>query len=324
MSAATAAAPGCSRCESPLEEGDLRCSVCALPVPAAAVTVDKARTKILRCTECGAAIAFDANQQAPACGFCRATMKVEQPVDPIEVAQLHVPFAVSRDLAQAALRTWLGHRGFFAPKSLKEEAVLESLTPLCWAAWVVNATAEVAWTADSDAGSQRSDWAPHAGVISETFGNIVIPASRGLTSVECSLLGPYYDLSQVVGVSGSVEPSMIESFDAQRSAARQQVARAIEAVSKNRVEKIVPGRRTRNIHVSCLVQSQTTDRIALPAWVLAYRYRGSPYRAIVHGQRPEAVFGTSPTDWGKVLLVVLGALAAAVAIIALILYLTHR
>jgi ribosomal protein S27AE len=324
MSAATATAPGCSRCESPLEEGDLRCSVCALPVPAAVVRVDKIRTQILRCTECGAAIAFDANKQAPACGFCGATMKVEQPVDPIEVAQLQVPFAVPKDLAQAALRTWLGRRGFFAPKTLKDEAVFESLTPLCWAAWVVNATAEVAWTADSDAGSQRSDWAPHAGVIRETFGNIVIPASRGLTAGECSLLGPYYDLSQVVGVSASAEPSMIESFDAQRSAARQQVARAIEAVSKNRVEKIVPGRRTRNIHVSCLVQSQTTDRIALPAWVLAYRYRGSPYRAIVHGQRPEAVFGSSPTDWGKVLLVVGGAIALAIAIIALILYLTQR
>ncbi|HUS32699.1 MAG TPA: hypothetical protein VMZ53_29565 [Kofleriaceae bacterium] len=323
MSAATATAPGCSRCESPLEEGDLRCSVCALPVPVAPMPIEKVRTKILRCTECGAAVAFDANKQAPSCAFCCATMKVEQPVDPIEVAQLVVPFSVSLDLAQAALRTWLGGRGFFAPKTLKDEAVFETLQPLCWAAWIVNATAEVSWTADSDAGSQRSDWAPHAGVIHERFGNIVIPASRGLTPVECSLLGPYYDLSTVEGV-GTVEPSMIESFDAQRSAARQQVARSIEAVAKNRVEKIVPGRRTRNIHVSCLVESQTTDRVALPAWVLAYRYRGSPYRAIVHGQRPEAVFGTSPTDWGKVAVVVLAGLAAAVAIIALILYLTHR
>jgi hypothetical protein len=324
MSAATATAPGCSRCETPLEEGDLRCSVCALPVPMAVVAVEKARTAILRCTECGAAVAFDANKQAPCCGFCGATMKVEQPVDPIEVAQLTVPFKVSRELAQAHLRTWLGRRGFFAPKTLKDEAVFESLTPLCWAAWIVNATAEVSWTADSDAGSQRSDWAPHAGVIHERFGNIVIPASRGLTHRECSQLGPYYDMSQVEGVSAAGEASMIESFDAQRSAARQQVARSIEAVAKNRVEKIVPGRRTRNIHVSCLVESQTTDRVALPAWVLAYRYRGSPYRAIVHGQRPEAVFGTSPTDWGKVILVVLAGLAVAVAIVALIFYLTHR
>jgi hypothetical protein len=331
MSAATATAPGCSRCESPLEEGDMRCSVCALPVPLAPVTVEKPRSQVLRCTECGAAVAFDANKQAPSCAFCGATMKVEQPVDPIEVAQLVLPFAVSHETAQAHLRTWLGRRGFFAPKTLKDEAVLESMTPLCWAAWIVNATAEVSWTADSDAGSNRSDWAPHAGVIHESFGNIVIPASRGLTHRECAQLAPYYDMSRVVGVTAakdhsadSPEPEIIESFDAQRSAARQQVARSIEAVAKNRVEKIVPGRRTRNIHVSCLVESQTTDRVALPAWVLAYRYRGSPYRAIVHGQRPEAVFGTSPKDWGKIALVLFGVIAAVIGILALIFYLTHR
>src|SRR5213076_581486 len=100
------ALPPCTRCSTPLEEGDLRCSVCALPVPAAGASVEKAQTKILRCTECGAAIAFDANKHAPACGFCGATMKVEQPVDPIEVAQLQVPFAVGRDDAESAIRTW--------------------------------------------------------------------------------------------------------------------------------------------------------------------------------------------------------------------------
>jgi hypothetical protein len=138
-------------------------------------------------------------------------------------------------------------------------------------------------------------------------------------------------MSKVVVVGDASDASissgsglLIESFDAQRSAARQQVARAIEAVARNRADHIVPGRRTRNVHVSCLVQSQTTDRVALPAWVLAYRYRGSPYRAIVHGQRPEAVFGTSPTDWAKVALVVLASLAAVIGVIALILYFTHR
>ena len=79
------------------------------------------------------------------------------------------------------------------------------------------------------------------------------------------------------------------------------------------------GTRYRNVHVSCLLQRQTTDRIALPAWVLAYRYRGSPYRAIVHGQRADIVVGSSPTDWRKVLWIVLAAafVVAAIAAIAM-------
>jgi len=51
---------------------------------------------------------------------------------------------------------WLGKRGYFAPAALHEEAVLESLTPICWAGWSVTAHATVAWTADSDQGALRS------------------------------------------------------------------------------------------------------------------------------------------------------------------------
>jgi hypothetical protein len=293
--------------------------VCALPVPLApATSATKPRAQILRCTECGAAIAFDPHAQAPACGFCRAVMAIEQPLDPIETAQLRLPFTVDRDHATERLRTWLGQRGFFAPKALRDDAVFESLTPLCWAAWIVNARAQVAWTADSDHGSERSAWAPHSGQVPLDFTNIVVPASRGLRHEECAALVPYYDLGHAVGASTASEPAMIESFDAQRSAAREHVHHAIESIAKVRVEEVVPGRKFRNIHVACLLEGQTTDRVALPAWVLAYRYRGSPYRAVVHGQNAEIVHGTSPTDWAKVAMVVLAIAAGVLAVVAAI------
>lgn len=319
--------PGCTRCATPLEEGDLRCAVCALPVAVAASTAAKTRAAILRCTDCGAAIGYDANKQAPACGFCGAVMKVEQPIDPIETAQLRLPFSVDRETATLALRTWLGRRGFFAPKTLSDEAVIETLQPLCWAAWIVNAKAQIAWTADSDHNSHRSSWAPHSGVVSIEFGNIAVPATRGLNQLEAARLVPYYDLSKVVGVSEAVTgevPAMIEGFDAQRSAARDTVHRAIEGLAKVRVKPAIPGSSHRNIKVACMLERQTTDRVALPAWVLAYRYRGSPYRAIINGQRADQVFGTSPRDWTKIMLLIFGGLAILAGIIALIVLLNHH
>jgi hypothetical protein len=315
----------CTRCDAAIEEGDLRCPICALPVPMVRTPGSIAKyAQILRCTDCAAAIAYSAEAQAPRCAFCGATMKVEVPVDPIEVAQLRIPFKVTRDEASASLRGWLGKRGFFAPKTLKDEAVLESLTPLCWAGWLVNATAGVAWAADSDADSHRSAWAPHSGQVSMSFNNIVVPASRGLDHEECRLLIPYYDLREVVHVDrpDTVE-STVESFDAQRSAARKQVQEAIELTAKVRVEEYIPGRRFRNVHVACLLEGQKTDRVALPAWVLAYRYRDTPYRAIVHGQRPEVVFGSSPKDWVKIMTLVIGILIAVAAIAALLGYLNR-
>ncbi|HEX2685333.1 MAG TPA: hypothetical protein VHN14_01880 [Kofleriaceae bacterium] len=306
----------CPRCETALEDGDLRCAICALPVPAATRPSDGTQNaQVLRCTECGAAVAFLAEAQAPRCGFCGQAMAIEQPVDPIETARLVLPFSVDRGAAEAALRGWLSRRGWFAPRALSSEAVLESLTPLSWAAWLVNASALVTWTADSDAGANRSAWAPHAGQVSLGFHNIVVPASRGLRAAELRKLIPSYVLDGVVGVdrplaAGAVG-STIEQFDAQRSAARRYVQDAIEAAAKLRVEPQIPGRRFRNVHVACLIERQTTDRIALPAWVLAYRYRGTAYRALVHGQRSDIVFGASPIDWGKV-----GTLVAIVAVMA--------
>lgn len=313
----------CSRCEAAIEAGDLRCPICAfVVVQPEAATGKPERAQILRCTECGAAVAYSAEKQAPACAFCAAVMKVEVPEDPIEVAQLRIPFKVSRDEASASLRGWLGKRGFFAPKTLKDEAVLESLHPLCWAGWLVNATAGVAWAADSDADAHRSAWAPHAGQVSMEFANIVVPASRGLDHGECRLLIPYYDLREIVPVDrGDSVESTVESFDAQRSAARKFVQEAIEATAKVRVEAHIPGRRFRNVHVACLLEGQKTDRVALPAWVLAYRYRDTPYRAIVHGQRPEVVFGTSPKDWVKIATLVVAILVGVAVIAALLGYL---
>jgi hypothetical protein len=283
--------------------------------------VTAARAQILRCTECGAALAFDAARHAPACAFCGAVVAIEEPADPVEVAARHLPFTVDRAAAERALRGWLGKRGFFAPKALRAEAVIDAMQPLCWAAWVVDAHAEVAWTADSDEGSGRSSWAPHAGTTALDFASIVVPASRGLTGRECAALAVHYELASATPAAAG--DAVVEGFDVQRSAARRHVHEAIEAVARVRVEREIPGRRYRNVHVSCVLQRQTTDRVALPAWVLAYRYRDSPYRAIVHGQRADVVIGTSPVDWAKVAWLVLGALAAVAAIVALAIALSH-
>ena len=322
----------CERCETPLEEGDLRCAVCALPAPPreAAKPGDKAYAKVLRCPGCGAVVGFSPGVQAPHCGFCNATMAIEQPIDPIETARIRVPFGVDRPTAEEALRGWLGKRGWFAPRALRDEATLDSFVPLAWAAWIVSADARVAWAADSNAGSQRSDWAPHAGEVEMTFENLLIPASRGLTTAECRALAPHYELAGAINIAPDIggakaDPlapdATIESFDAQRSSARAQVHHAIERVAATRVEQYIPGRRFRNVRVACMLEGQRTDRVALPAWVLAYRYRGDVYRAVVHGQRPEVVIGKSPIDWGKVARLAGGVLAAVAAVIVLALLL---
>lgn len=299
---------GCERCKTPYEHGDVRCAVCAFVFDAPpSPGTDRPRARIVRCTECAAAVAFVAEVGAPRCAFCNAIAKIEVPVDPIERAQLSLPVGVDKPTASAALRGWLGRRGWFAPDDLASAAALDSMQLLHWSAWVVDAKALVSWAADSDFDSHRSAWAPHAGQVSMDFRGTVVPATRGLTYPECAALSPGYDLATAnpIGDDLAAIPGQVEAFDAQRSAARKTVLSAIEATAAARLQQgTIPGRRFRNVKVGVMLESMTTRRVVLPVWILAYRYRGHPYRALVNGQQAACVTGESPTSTWKVLLVI--------------------
>jgi len=318
-------AGACLRCHTPLEASDLRCSICALAVarPPAAGAGDgralAAKARILRCRECGAAVSYSAEAQAPRCGFCGSVMQVEQPEDPVEAAEWIVPFAVGRDAAASALRGWLGSRGWLRPRDLSSAAAIDSMRPLHWSAWIFNADASVTWAADSDLGSGRSAWAPHAGSTRFEWRSILIPATRGLAEKETARLTGGYALDHAVPIAAAPplpDGGAIEAFDVQRSTARRRIASTIEAMAAQDLQNNghIPGSRFRNVRASVLLSQLVTRRYALPAWVTAYRYRGSVYRTIVHGQDESVVFGEAPVSWSKLVLMA----AAAVILIAIL------
>lgn len=298
----------CARCQAQLEEGDLRCPVCGLATPESAA-VPSAPRQILRCTECNAAVAYSVQHQNPACGFCGAVMRVEEPVDPVERPEARVPMAVSREVAKDSLRGWLSKRGFFAPSELASASTIDAIHPLWWAAWVCDVDATVSWTADSNAGSKRSDWAPHAGRERRSWKNLLVSASRGLSLDETFKLASHYRLEPLEAVpEGAAE---VEQFDVQRSAARKTVASAIEAQATAEVQQgSIPGSRFRKVRAHPMMVGLTTRRLALPAWVVTYRFGGRPYRAVVHGQNAGVVIGSSPISYLKVAAVVAGVIAA--------------
>jgi hypothetical protein len=321
----TAAERPCARCNSPCPLGDIRCAICgsALPVPNQALT--RAVAQILRCEDCGAAIKYSAEQQTAKCAFCGSALKLETPVDPIEQAEWIVPFAVAPEQASAVLRGWLGRQGFFTPSDLQSAARLESVKPLWWATWLVDARTLVSWTADSNYGSGRSAWAPHAGQTPLTFQNLVVSASRGLTFDETAVLAGRTSLASADKTFRGPSSATVEQFDAQRSAARKIVVAAIEATAAAQLQQgTIPGSRFRQVHVAVLLEGLTTRRFLLPAYVLAYRYDKKLFRAIVHGQDAECVFGSVPRSFWKIALVVVGVLALVVVVIGAILAATAR
>jgi hypothetical protein len=313
------AAHSCARCATVIEEGDLRCCICGVVAPARQGGPMREVQRIVRCHECGAAVVHRAEDaMSPACRFCRAPTAIETPTNPLEVAELMLPFAVSADRAVGAMRRYLGSLGFFRPSDLAASATVDSVTAVWFASWIFDVRADVSWAADSDAGSGRSAWAPHAGRVKFDWRNVLVSASRGLAYHEVARLAPAYDLRQAQAVAGSAV-AQVESFDVDRSAARQRILDAIHAIAAGELEKRhIPGSRFRKVAVSALLEGLTTRRCALPAYVFVYRYEGRPYRAIVHGQNEGVAFGTAPLSWSRIALVALAVVAVIAAVLALL------
>lgn len=320
----------CERCESPLERGDLRCAICGEAAPAgeAAPETEVVNIEVLRCKGCGAAVEYDPDAQAPQCAFCDSVMKVEKIEDPMEQTGLTLRFTVDEPEARAALRKWFGSLGWFRPSDLRTEARVESLKPLFWVAWVFDATALISWTADSNSGARRSSWAPHSGQVDMVFDDLVVSASRGLSDQETVELASSYDL----GISDEGPPSVsrdqgfvIEHFDVQRSQARRRILQGIHTTAVQRVKgHSIPGTRYRKVKTVALLRRLVTRRCALPAYVLAYRYKGRLYRVVISGQDAGRVCGAAPMDWGKVVLVVLLSLVGLAAVVALLILFLGR
>ncbi|ADO74283.1 hypothetical protein [Stigmatella aurantiaca] len=309
----------CKRCHSALEAEDLRCTVCALPTPERARGPEGlVKARVTRCGTCGAAVAYSVEAQAPRCAYCTSVMHTETQADPVDQADRFVPFTVDPETARKALQTFLGNGGFFRPSDLASTAAIDSLKPLWWPAWAFDAQAVVTWTADTNEGARRSDWAPHAGESQFVLRDILVSASRGLTLKETTGLAPAYDLSQAAAGQQGPAEAQVELFDVTRSGARRQILAAVQAEARAHIARTeFAGRRHRNLNVAVVLSGLKTGHFELPAYVLAYRYRHKLYRVVVHGQQAGCVLGDRPVSGVKVVLTVFAGLLLAALLLRL-------
>ncbi len=87
----------------------------------------------------------------------------------------------------------------------------------------------------------------------------------------------------------------------------------MERLALKRLEgRHLPGRRVRNLKAATVLRGLEARRFALPAWVLAYRYKDQLYRTVLSGQDATCLKGEAPYSAARIAAVVGGGVALVV------------
>lgn len=324
MSAAVAH-PSCVRCAFALDSRDLRCPICGLATPAARGNAPQAvGARVARCDECGAAVVWSAEDRSARCAFCSAATHVEDASTSVDMPEDVLRFAVTPEMARAAVRRWMG-KGFLRPFGFASRARIEHLQPLWWAGWLIHTRTFVTWTADSDHGARRAGVAPHTGQAHLAIGPVILSASQGLPREMANLLVPLYDLSlrattdELAARTAGPPDAQLELFETDRAALRATCVETIRVLAQQMLQNgVVPGTRHKRIRVEPIVETLSTRRLALPVYLLSYRFRDRVYRVVVHGQRVNTLHGEAPQSAIKIVVGVLLAIVVSILLLLLL------
>lgn len=311
----------CPVCGALLDEEDLFCVNCGTEAPENSRAPSRSPVKSTHnfsCDNCGASMSYDASAQNLRCPFCGSErLKVEKDAK-VLAPEAVVPFATTREDAQAALKKFMGS-SFWRPSDLAQVSVLTKITPVYVPYWVFSATAYTHWTADTDQTppGARADWYPVSGEHTAQYDNVLVGASGALTPAETNDLCPF-DLAQAVEPEEvDLENVVYEPFRVQKKYARPQAIHGFEEAERTACRTLVPGT-ARNVHVAVRLEGLTSRPVLLPVWIMAYQYRRQTYRFLVNGQTGRHT-GQAPFSYAKAAMV--GGIAIAAVIVAALAFL---
>jgi hypothetical protein len=255
-----------------------------------------------------------------------------------------LPFHVTSDQAHRIFRAWIGKR-WFAPSDLKRYARSGGR---------VNGVYLPYWTYDSRTVShyegsrgehyyvtqtytttvngktvtrtrqvQRTRWYPAAGTVHNTFDDLLVVASRSLPPADVEHLTPW-DLDNLVEFredflagfrAEKYQVDLRAGFDVARQMMEGPIHQTIRGDIGGDVQQIS--------RVDTSYHDVTFKHLLLPVWLSAYTYRDKVYRLLINARTGE-LRGQRPYSVWKIVLAVLGGLAAIGVIAFIALFMSGR
>lgn len=289
--------------------------------------------KAVKCEECGAKVDFDGSATSTVCAYCGSASVLLQEANRNALRpESIVPLAVGAERVHAAFAKWVNGL-WFRPNALKRTDKFDAIG-LYAPFWTYDCRVHSNWSADAghyyyvtrtvtvmvNGKPQRRSqqvrkvrWVPSWGKRDDTFDDILICGSTGLSEELLGKLGDY-DLGQLV----PYRPEYLagwraEEYGVDLKAGWQRAEQHVEERQRRRCSRDVPGDTQRNLRVQNHVSDVRWKHALLPLWSLQYRFGGKVYTVMVNGQTGHIV-GKAPISSMKIVSLVVLVLAIGAAI----------
>jgi DNA-directed RNA polymerase subunit RPC12/RpoP len=283
----------------------------------------------VQCQSCGAKSIFMPPEVAGRCEFCGVQI-VAQPksADPILTPNGVLSFCITQQQASAELKNWLSSR-WFAPSGLKYFAQPEAIHGVYLPFWTydTNTTTyytgqrgehyyetEIYYERDAQGNQvqrtrqvQHTHWYPASGTVLNAFDDVLIPATRSLTTNHLVALEPW-DLVEL----RAYDPAFLSGFKAQRyqvdlAEGFERAKGAIAPTIESDVHRDIGGDVQRIESLDTRYSDVTFKHLLLPVYAGAYQFNGKLFQIVVNGRTGE-IQGDRPYSVWKIALLVVAVL----------------
>lgn len=288
------------------------------------------------CEGCGSVVVFEPPEVAGTCPFCGGAIVAEpKTADPLIAPDGVLPVKVTKGAAQTEVQRWLATR-WFAPNALKRIAQPEGISGVYLPFWSYASDTSTRYsgergehyyetetytTTDNNGNTvqqsrqvQRTRWYPASGQVSQSFTDLLIPATRAVNQRRLTGLEPW-NLHAMV----PYEPAYLAGLKAQRYQIEladgfETAKQVMDSRIRETVRRDIGGDEQQIESVQTEYAAVTFLHLLLPVWMGAYRFQAKVYQVLVNAQTGE-VQGERPYSSAKIALLVAAILLAAVLLL---------
>ena len=289
-----------------------------------------------RCKNCGAETIFAKNEIATKCPFCASSVVLDKSEIKTIKPDTVMPFEVDNETARKALLKWRKKR-WLAPNKFRRIIEIDEMRGVYHPTWTFDSATTTHYR--GRLGKRRTrrvgigknartetyvEWFFVSGTIKNLFDDIVILANEKIDSKYVSDLEPFPQEKYCVYSDEYLAGYAASNYTVPPEQAYERAKARMDSIIRKQIkDKHHADEGEESLHLDTTFESQSFKYVMLPIYVSATSYKSKLYNQYVSGvftkkgkdDKNVKVAGKSPLSWWKVLLLALGGLAVACALV---------